>query len=104
MPRNVRQVLKEGPATSVLYAVLCAIYEGVITRSALYAHLDDFFSMRLRRITITSNDVDDAIQQGLNSQLLEFRDSQLKLTEDGLEILRWASLSSPSGNLYEVVL
>ena len=88
LPKKVRQALKEGPATSVLYAVLCAIFEGVNTRSALYAHLDDFFAMRLRRITITSNDVDDAIQQGLNSQLLEFKDAQFKLTDDGLEILR----------------
>jgi hypothetical protein len=88
LPKKVRQVLKEGPATSVVYAILCAIYEGVNTRSALYAHLDDFFAMRLRRITIAPNDVDDAIQQELNSQLIETKDAQLQLTEEGIEILR----------------
>ncbi len=88
LPKKVRQTLKEGPATSVLYAVLCAIYEGVDTRSALYTHLDDFFAMRLRRITIAPNDVDDAIQQGITSQLIKVKDAHLKLTEKGLEILR----------------
>ncbi|MFW9934559.1 MAG: cation transporter [Candidatus Thorarchaeota archaeon] len=88
LPKKVRQTLKEGPATSVLYALLCAVYEGVNTRAALYTHLDDFFAMRLRRITIAPSDVDDAIQQGLTSQLIQIKDTRLHLTEEGLEILR----------------
>ena len=69
--RRTTKIMRGSPAESLLYAVLCAVFEGIDTRSALYAHLDSMFVVRLQRMTVSPIDVDEAIQHGNNEGLLE---------------------------------
>ncbi|MFX1263929.1 MAG: cation diffusion facilitator family transporter [Promethearchaeota archaeon] len=88
----IRSVLRSDPGTSLLYAVLCSIHEGISTREGLYEHMDGIFALRLRRPTMTSIDIDEAIQHGLNDNLVQESESRFGLTQHGLETIRYGRL------------
>ena len=88
----VRSVLRSDPAESLLYAILSAIHEGINTREGLYDHLDGIFALRLRRPTMTSIDIDEAIQHGLNDGLIQESESRYSLTHRGRETTRYSRL------------
>ncbi len=89
---EIRSVLRSDPGTSLLYAVLCSIHEGINTREKLYDHLDDVFALRLRRPTMTSIDIDEAIQHGLNDNLIQESQGHFGLTQRGRETIRFGRL------------
>jgi hypothetical protein len=88
----VRSILRSDPAVSLLYAILCAIHEGINTREGLYDHLDGIFAFRLRRPTMTSIDIDEAIQHGLNDDLIQESEKRYSLTHRGRETIRYSRL------------
>ncbi len=88
----IRSILRSDPATSLLYAILCAIQEGINTREGLYDHLDGIFALRLRRPTMTSIDIDEAIQHGLNDDLIQESESRYCLSHRGRETIRYGRL------------
>lgn len=88
----VSSILRSNPAISILYAVLCAIHEGVGTRKDLYSHLDGIFALRLKRPTMTSADIDEAIQHGLNDHLIEESGEHYRLSPRGLKTIRYGRL------------
>jgi len=63
-----KKILRGSPINSLLYAVLCAVHEGILTREELNRHLGCLFSTQLRRSSIVPADVDEAIQHGINEQ------------------------------------
>ena len=89
---QVRSVLRSDPGTSLLYAILCSIQEGINTREGLYDHLDGVFALRLRRPTMTSIDIDEAIQHGLNDRLIDESEGRFGLTQRGRETIRYGRL------------
>jgi len=88
----VRSILRSEPAISLLYAILCAIHEGINTREGLYDHLDGIFALRLRRPTMTSIDIDEAIQHGLNDDLIQESEGRYSLSHRGRETIRYGRL------------
>ena len=54
----------------------------------LYSHLESMFVVRLQRMTLSPVDVDEAIQQGLNEDLIEQSGDNLRLTPHGIDILK----------------
>ncbi|MFX1486103.1 MAG: cation diffusion facilitator family transporter [Promethearchaeota archaeon] len=86
--REVKEFFRRGPEKSALYAVLCAVTEGVNSRAQLYNHFDCFFSMSLNQLTITSANIDEALQQGVNSDLFTVKDDQVTITDKGRRALR----------------
>jgi hypothetical protein len=88
----VRSILRSEPAVSLLYAILCAIHEGINTREGLYDHLDGIFAFRLRRPTMTSIDIDEAIQHGLNDDLIQESEGLYSLSHRGRETIRYGRL------------
>ncbi|MGY5852897.1 MAG: cation transporter, partial [Candidatus Thorarchaeota archaeon] len=86
--RKLAKTFRVNPAETILYAVLCAVFEGITTRIALYSHLDSMFVMRLRRMNISPIDVDESIQHGLNEGLLSESNGQLTITSRGKWMLR----------------
>ncbi|MGY5877245.1 MAG: cation transporter [Candidatus Thorarchaeota archaeon] len=86
--RKIARMFRTNPAETILFAVLCAVFEGITTRIALYSHLDSMFVMRLRRMNISPIDVDESIQQGLNEDLLSESNGQLAITSRGKWMLR----------------
>jgi Co/Zn/Cd efflux system component len=88
----VRSILRSEPASSLLYAILCAIHEGVNTREDLYDHLDGIFAFRLSRPTMTSIDIDEAIQHGMNDDLIQESDGRYSLSNRGRETVRYSRL------------
>jgi Co/Zn/Cd efflux system component len=88
----VKSILRSEPATSLLYAILCAIHEGVNTREELYDHLDGIFALRLKRPTMTSIDIDEAIQHALNDDLIQESEGHYNLSQRGHETIRYSRL------------
>ncbi|MDF1538130.1 MAG: cation transporter [Candidatus Thorarchaeota archaeon] len=86
--RENAEILHGDPAETLLYAILCAIYDGFNTRSKLYRHLDSMFAFRLDRMAISPVDRDESIQQGLNENLIDSSNGELILTKEGIRILR----------------
>ncbi len=86
--REVSKALRGEAAETLLYAVLCAVYEGNNEPVSLYPHLESMFSMRLQRMTISPADIDESVQHGLSEGLLEYTDGRLSLTDRGVSILR----------------
>ena len=72
----------------MLYAVLCSIYEGHVTKSALYSHLESMFVVRMNRMTVSPVDVDETLQHALNEDLIVLLDQKFDLTQRGVDILR----------------
>jgi Co/Zn/Cd efflux system component len=83
-----KQVFRSRPENSLLFAILCAIYEGIDTKSSLYKHLDVMFSSSLRRRTMSSLDVDESLQHGFYEGLLSQTGDTIQLTDAGIEALR----------------
>ncbi|NHJ12206.1 MAG: hypothetical protein EAX95_00945 [Candidatus Thorarchaeota archaeon] len=88
----VRSILRSDPAMSLLYAILCAIHEGINTRIKLYDHLDGIFAFRLRRPTMTAIDIDEAIQHGINDDLIQESEGLYSLSDRGRETIRYGRL------------
>lgn len=88
----VKSILRSEPAVSLLYAILCTIHEGINTRQGLYDHLDGIFALRLRRPTMTSIDIDEAIQHGLNDDLIQESEGCYILSDRGRETIRYGRL------------
>ena len=86
--RTLRETMHGDPPETLLYAVLCAVYEGYKTKPALYRQLESMFVMRLRRMTLSPIDVDEAIQHGLNEELLTSEETGLDLTQRGIDVLK----------------
>ncbi len=88
----IKKYLRCSPSKSLLYAVLCAVHEGMTTREKLQKHLEGMFAARLRRFSVIQADVDEAIQHGINDSLLRRSGNRLLLTDLGVEVLRNARL------------
>jgi hypothetical protein len=88
----LKKFYRSSPENSLLYAILCSIYEGIDTQEALYKHLDAMFSSSLRRRTMSSLDVDESLQHGFNEGLLKQTGERIQLTETGIEALRCGRL------------
>lgn len=86
--RELNKTMRGDPPETLLYAVLCAIYEGHTSKPDLYSHLESMFVVRLQRMTLSPLDVDEAIQHGLNEDLIEQTDSDLSLTTRGIDALK----------------
>ncbi|TFF91564.1 hypothetical protein EU545_03640 [Candidatus Thorarchaeota archaeon] len=86
--RELTRMLRGDAAETLLYAVLCAIYEGCNTREQLYEHLDAMFAMRLGRMVISPRDVDEAIQHSMNENLVAVSDDDLSVTDRGIYVLK----------------
>ena len=87
-----KKLFRTYPANSLLYAILCSVYEGINTHDALYKHLDTMFSSSLRRRTMSSLDVDESLQHGFNEGLLSQSGDHIQITDTGIEALRSARL------------
>ena len=85
---DVSRTMRGDPGETLLYAVLCSIYEGHITKSALYIHLESMFVVRLNRMTVSPVDVDEVLQHALIENLILQSDDEFKLTQRGIDILR----------------
>lgn len=90
--RENSEILRGDPGESLLYAIMCAIYEGYDTKPKLYEHLDSMFAFRLGRMTISPVDIDESLQHGLFENLLEYRDTKYALTSEGIKLLRLSRL------------
>ncbi|NHI82801.1 MAG: hypothetical protein EAX81_00670 [Candidatus Thorarchaeota archaeon] len=88
--RQLKQTLRGEPAETLVYAVLCSIYEGHDTRPALYDQLDVMFVMRLGRLSISPIDIDVALQHGANEELIEQNEGRFTLTPKGMDLLHTA--------------
>ncbi len=86
--RALNKTMRGDAPETLLYAVLCAIYEGHMSKPDLYSHLESMFVVRLQRMTLSPLDVDEAIQQGLNEDLIEQTGDGLGLTTRGIEVLK----------------
>jgi hypothetical protein len=86
--RRLGKVLRGDAAETLIYAVMCAVYEGYDELDRLYPHLESMFAVRLQRLTISPVDIDESIQHGLNEGLLEYSANRLSLTERGVSILK----------------
>jgi hypothetical protein len=86
--RKLGKVLRGDAAETLIYAVLCAVYEGYNEPDKLYPHLESMFAVRLQRLTISPVDIDESIQHGLNEDLLEYSGNKLSLTDRGVSILK----------------
>jgi divalent metal cation (Fe/Co/Zn/Cd) transporter len=84
--RKLGKVLRG--AETLIYAVMCAAYEGYDELDRLYPHLESMFAVRLRRLTISPVDIDESIQYGLNEGLLEYSGNRLSLTDEGVSVLK----------------
>jgi Co/Zn/Cd efflux system component len=90
--RRVAKTMRGDPPETLLYAVLCGVYEGHDTRAKLYTHLGSMFAVRLARMTVSPVDVDEAIQHGVNEDLLSADNGSVSITEKGVSILRASRL------------
>jgi Co/Zn/Cd efflux system component len=88
----LKKLYRSSPEKSLLYAILCSVYEGIDTREVLYKHLDSMFSSSLRRRTMFSLDVDESLQHGFNEGLLTQIGEHIQLTDTGIEALRCGRL------------
>lgn len=86
--REAKRILGTDIAESLTYAVLCAIVDGVNTREDLHRHLDDMFAFRLRRVSLSSGDIDEAIQHGLYEKLITTSNGHFSLTDHGYRLLK----------------
>ncbi len=86
--RNITETMRGDPADTLLYAVLCSIYEGHTTKSELYIHLESMFVVRLGRMTVSPVDVDEVIQYGLNEKLIVMNQNEFALSTLGTNILK----------------
>ncbi len=86
--RDLSRVMRGDPGETLLFAVLCSIYEGFNTKSALYDHLESMFVVRLSRMTLSPVDVDEVIQHAFIEDLLTQEDDRYLLTKHGTDILR----------------
>jgi Co/Zn/Cd efflux system component len=86
--REISKTMRGDPGETLLYAVLCSIFEGHVTKSALYSHLESMFVVRLNRMTVSPVDVDEVLQHALNENLIVYSDKKFSLTERGIDILR----------------
>jgi Co/Zn/Cd efflux system component len=86
--RRLGKILRGDAAETLIYAVMCAVYEGYDEPDRLYPHLESMFAVRLQRLTISPVDIDESIQHGLNEGLLEYSGGRLSLTETGVSILK----------------
>jgi Co/Zn/Cd efflux system component len=86
--RRITKVLRADPAETLLYAILCAVYDGITTRLELYSYFAAMFAMRLRRLVISPIDIDESIEHGLNESLLEESGGVLSVTDRGRYMLR----------------
>ena len=86
--REISRTMRGDPGETLLYAVLCSIYEGQVTKSALYSHLESMFVVRLGRMTVSPVDVDEVLQHALNENLIVQSDEKFDLSQRGLDILR----------------
>ncbi len=88
--RDISRMMRGDPPETLLYAILCSIYEGHNTKPALYDHLESMFVMRLSRMTVSPVDVDETIQHGINEKLLLQDKDEFRLTDLGTNTL-WQS-------------
>ncbi|MFX1559143.1 MAG: cation diffusion facilitator family transporter [Promethearchaeota archaeon] len=86
--REISKTMRGDPGETLLYAVLCSIYEGHITKPALYSHLESIFVVRMNRMTVSPVDVDEVLQHALNENLIIESDNTFNLTQRGIDILR----------------
>lgn len=86
--KELLKMMRGDPPETLLYAVLCAVYEGHRTRPDLYSHLESMFVVRLRRMTVSPVDVDEVIQHGFNEELLIQERDELSLTPRGIDALQ----------------
>jgi hypothetical protein len=86
--REISRTMRGDPGETLLYAVLCSIYEGHVTKSALYSHLESMFVVRMNRMTVSPVDVDEVLQHALNENLIIPSDDAFALTKRGIDILR----------------
>jgi Co/Zn/Cd efflux system component len=89
---QLSKTMKGDPPDTLIYAVLCSIYEGNDTRTALYEQLDSMFVVRLGRMTISPVDIDVALQHGSNEGLINQENGRLSLTSKGADLLRTARM------------
>jgi Co/Zn/Cd efflux system component len=87
---HLSKTMRGDPPDTLLYAVLCSIYEGNDTPATLYEQLDSMFVVRLGRMTISPVDIDVALQHGSNEGLIEYANKRLSLTSKGANLLRTA--------------
>ncbi|MFX1484477.1 MAG: hypothetical protein ACFFCP_14960, partial [Promethearchaeota archaeon] len=85
---QISKTMRGDPGETLLYAVLCSIYEGHATKSALYSHLESMFVVRMNRMTVSPVDVDEVLQHALNENLISQVDDAFSLTQRGIDILR----------------
>ena len=86
--REISRTMRGDPGETLLYAVLCSIYEGHVTKSSLYSHLESMFVVRMNRMTVSPVDVDEVLQHALNENLITQSDEGFELTRRGIDILR----------------
>ncbi|KXH76613.1 MAG: hypothetical protein AM326_02480 [Candidatus Thorarchaeota archaeon SMTZ-45] len=86
----ISKTMRGDPPDTLLYAVLCSIYEGTNTRASLYEQLDSIFVVRLGRMTISPVDIDVALQHSSNEGLICQANGRLSLTPKGTDLLRIA--------------
>ncbi|TFG27787.1 hypothetical protein EU528_12225 [Candidatus Thorarchaeota archaeon] len=86
--REISRVMRGDPGETLLFAVLCSIYEGHVTKSALYEHLESMFVVRLNRMTLSPVDVDEVLQHAFIERLIAKEDDRYLLTKHGTDILR----------------
>jgi Co/Zn/Cd efflux system component len=86
--RKISEIMRGDPADTLLYAVLCSIYEGHNTKTSLYDHLESMFVVRLGRMTVSPVDVDEVLQHGFNEKLIVQTQDGLSLSELGINILK----------------
>ena len=94
--RKISEVMRGDPADTLLYAVLCSIYEGYSTKPALYDHLESMFVVRLGRMTVSPVDVDEVLQHGFNEKLILRSQDGLSLSELGISILKQSRKQVPN--------
>lgn len=86
--RDISKIMRGDPGETLLYAVLCSIYEGHVTKPALYSHLESMFVMRMNRMTVSPVDVDEVLQHALNESLICQSEEEFNLSKRGIDILR----------------
>ena len=85
--KEVNKLLGTDVAQSLTYGVLCSIMDGVTTREGLHQHLDDMFAFRLQRISLSTGDIDEAIQHAIYEKLIVTSDGEFSVTQRGRELL-----------------
>ncbi|KXH76830.1 MAG: hypothetical protein AM326_06525 [Candidatus Thorarchaeota archaeon SMTZ-45] len=86
--RKISTIMRGDPADTLLYAVLCSIYEGYSTKTVLYDHLESMFVVRLGRMTVSPVDVDEVLQHGFNEELIIQAQDGFSLSQLGINILK----------------